>query len=137
MLIFSVSFQTLTETRKVKRIQNHRDAQGHSDARACSPDSDAVDHNSRDIKDTRVSAGSRRIKYRARNSSAVDQTAERPRKARVLVATVCHVTRSLRQPNVGTRFQKNGINVKLERVATFVRCPTKDVLKFRVKIEIC
>ena len=35
MLISSVSFETLTETRKKKRIQNYRDAQGHSDARAC------------------------------------------------------------------------------------------------------
>ena len=43
-------------------------------------------------------------KYRARNSSAVDQTTERPRKARVLVTTVSHVKRSLRQPNVGTGF---------------------------------
>ena len=35
--------------------------------------------------------------YRARNFSAVDQTAERPRKASVLVTTVSHVQRSLHQ----------------------------------------
>ena len=47
-----------------------------------------------------------RNKYRARNSSAVDQTAERTTKAVVLVTTVSHVKRSLRQPNVGTRFRE-------------------------------
>ena len=38
MLIFSVSFQTLTETLKVKSFQNSRDAQGHSDAQGGAPD---------------------------------------------------------------------------------------------------
>ena len=40
MLIFSVSFQTLTETSKVKK---YRDAQGLSDAHARSSDFNAVD----------------------------------------------------------------------------------------------
>ena len=43
ILIFSVSFQTLTETSKVKRRHKCKDAQSHSDAHACSPDFNAVD----------------------------------------------------------------------------------------------
>ena len=39
--------------------------------------------------------------------------------------------------SVQQRRRKNTVNVKYSRVATFVRFPTKDVLKFEVKIEIC
>ena len=35
-----------------------------------------------------------------------------------------------------TKTEKNTVNVKCSRVATFVKCPTKDVLKFRVKIDL-
>ena len=72
MLIFSVSFQTLTETRIVQRIQSYRDVQDHSDAR----DSNAVDHNSRDTKDTRVSAGSRRINTVPPKTGVLVQTSQ-------------------------------------------------------------
>ena len=47
MLIFSVSFQTVTETSKVKRRHICRYTQSHSDVHACSPDSKAVDQTAR------------------------------------------------------------------------------------------
>ena len=127
MLIFSVSFQTLTDTQSKKDTKLQR-CSGPSDARACSPDSNAVDHNSRDTKDTSVSAGSRRKHTVPRKNWC----------SRQKLPTTCNVryTQSRRENNVQQRRRKNTVNVKYSRVATFARCPTKDVLKFRVKIEI-
>ena len=81
MLIFSVSFQTLTETSKVKEETKIQRCSEPSDAHACSPDSNAVDQTAEITKDTRVSEGSRRMK-------TVTQ------KTGVLVKTVNHVKRS-------------------------------------------
>ena len=95
MLIFSVSFQTLTEIRKVKRRQNYRDAQGHSDTCARSPHSNTVDQNSEDTKDTRVSAGSRRISTVIPKNWSFRQNCQ-PRETFVVP-----------NPDVGTRLRPN------------------------------
>ena len=72
-------------------------------------------------------------KCRARDSSAVDQTAERPRKASVLVTTVSHVKRSLHQTRRENEVPtKNRINAKFSRVGTLrveVDCQNRDPLK--------
>ena len=117
MLIFSVSFQTQTETRKVKRRQNYRDDQGHSDTRARSPHSNTVDQNSEDTKDTRVSAGSRRI------NTVIPKT-------EVLVKTANHVKRSLypTQTQRGILKSRDTRQVHNKRRAE-VDCQNRDSLK--------
>ena len=89
-------------------------------------------------------------------STAVDQTATIPRtrefprdpennipqpEKRVFSSKLQpRVTFDALKPDTRTPFNKDGENmvyVKYSRVTTFVRCPTKVVLKFRVKIEIC
>ena len=105
-LLFFVP-NTDRDTQSKKDTKYTGDAQGQSDAHAGSPDSNAVDHNSRDTKDTRVSAGSRRI-------NTV------PRKTGVLVKNCppCETFVAPR-PDVRTRFrpktQKNRINAKFSR----------------------
>ena len=116
MLLISVSFQTLTDTQSQKDTKLQR-CSGPSGARACSPDSNAVDHNSRDTKDTSVSAGSRRKHTVTRKN--VYSRQKRP--------TTCKVrhTQSRRENNVQQRRRKNTVNVKYSRVATFRQVPNK------------
>ena len=119
MRIFFVSFQTLTETSTRK---GESEVQRFSGLFRCSR------------------RYTRKKKHRARQSSAVDQTAERPRKPSVLVTTVSHVKRSLhqtrRENEVPTKTGKNRTNVKLSRGETSVRDLARDVSKPTVKIEI-
>ena len=66
-------------------------------------------------------------------------TVTRKRVFSLKLPTTCNVrcTQARHEKQRSTKTKKNTVNVKYSRVATFVRFPTKDVLKFRVKIEIC
>ena len=90
--------------------------------------------------------------------TAVDQTATIPRTrecswdpgeqhtvtrknvcSRQKLSTTCNVrcTQARHEKQRSTKTKENTVNVKYSRLTTFVRFPPKDVLKFRVKIEIC
>ena len=117
MLIFSVSFQTLTEARKEKGYKIPKMLS--SDAHAGTPD-------------TRVSAKSRRVSTVLEIPALiVDQNCRDAKDTSVLVTTVSHVKRSLHQTRgeneVPTKTEKNRINAKSSRVGTFVRYTARDV----------
>ena len=93
-----------------------------ADVHRCRPDSN-------NTKDTRVFAGSRRTTYRDQKNVC----------SRQKLPSTCNVrcTQARHEKQRSTKTKENTVNVKYSRVATFVRFPPKDVLKFRVKIEIC
>ena len=128
-LIFSVSFQTLTDTsQEKKRRQKYRCAQSHSDAHACPPDYNAVDQTAEIPRTREFSAGTRRINTVTPQNGCSRRNCQ-PREAFVAP-----------KPDLRTRLrpktEKSRINAEFSRVGTFVRNTARDVLKSTVKIEI-
>ena len=91
----------------------------------CSADFHRCRPDSNDTEDTRVSAESRRIHTVTKKNVCSRQNCLTTRNVRYTV------TRHEKQRSAKT--EENIVNVKQLRVVTFARCPTKDVLKFRVK----
>ena len=118
--------KTLTETRQSKKETTK--IQRCSEPRVQQM-STAVGQTATIPRTRESSQGSRRTTYRDQKNGC----------SRQQLPTTCNVrcTKARHEKQRSSKTKKNKVNVKYSRVATFVRFPTKDVLKFRVKIEIC
>ena len=125
MLIFSVSFQTLTEARKERDTKFPK----------CSGPFRCSRKYTRNERFRKIQTN----KYRARNSSVVDQNWRDAQDTIVVVTTVSYVKRSLHQPDVGTRFrekqdqretlQSRDIRQRHSKRRVEVKCQNRDSLK--------